>query len=185
MNPSEIYFYRNRGPWDWNVDLKILSYRDLWRDNIPLVSKIRLSMFSFSQAIFGSYSMWTKINFQKNSDVVYHSTKLRKWGITFYSSEKEFKLKNDGKTLHLQGEEFFWPLNFISVAFAPSLGEVDESTMGATYKMPLAGASCDCKSYLDQPSGYMKIHTPWLEGKISLIKPSQDILRQRLKDSNS
>lgn len=183
MNRGEVYFYRNRGPWDWNMDLKILSFRDLWSDDIPLVSKIRLSLFSLSQFIFGSFAMWTEVNFQKGNDVVQHSTKLSKWGITFYSSEKEFRIKDDGATLELQGVEFFWPLSFLPVALTPSSGVIEESTMNAAYQMPLAGTFCDCRSFLDQSNGYMEIKTPWLKGKMTLTESSQKILRQRLLEA--
>ncbi len=182
MQPSKIYFYRNRGQWDWNVEFNCLSYRDLWSANLPLVNKLRLSAFGFSQRVFGRFSMWTQVEFRKGEKVVLHSIRLKKWRITFYRSEKEFELDSDGRTVRLRGVEYFWPFICLPVSFEPLSGAVDESTTGASYQMPLAGTSCDCQTHLDQPEGYITIQTPWPKGRFSLTESSVERLASRLAE---
>ena len=70
MKPSEAYFLRNLGSWDWDAELSILSYRDLWRADIPVLSKLRLSTLVSAQHIFAPFRMWMNVDFRKGEKVV-------------------------------------------------------------------------------------------------------------------
>lgn len=48
-----------------------------------------------------------RCRFCPSGNVVEHSTKLKKWGLTFYRSEKKFILNEDGRTIRLEGVEYF------------------------------------------------------------------------------
>lgn len=179
MKPNEIYFERNQGSWDWEMAFKISSYMTLWKSDLRLITKIRLSAFALSQIIIGPFQMWTSVDFQKANQKVYHSTKLSKFRITFYRSEKTFFLEEEGHGIRLEGVEYFWPLNFKAVPFHPVLGSVDKSSIHASYQMPLAGTLCNCQTYLGESEGYMEISTPWLTGRFTLTQNSRRILASR------
>ncbi len=179
MKPNELYFRRNQGEWNWNVDFKVISYSSLWRTNLSLSSKFRVSAFDLTQKLFGRFQMWTNVNFRTGRNSVEHSTRLKKWGLTFYRSEKEFDLAEDGKTLRLHGVEYFWPAMCVASPFSPMSGSVDESTTQAVYQMPLAGTSCDCRTYLDGRDAYIEIEAPGLKGRFELTEESKKILASR------
>ncbi len=147
---------------------------------MPLLTKLRIAAFVFTQDLFGPFSMWTNVDYQESSARVNHSTKLKKWGIVFYRSEKVFELDADGQSLRLTGFEYFWPLGQVAVSFAPLSGRVDESAMRANYQMPLAGAVCDCRTYLNQPQGFIEIQNPWLKGRFTLTGSSVEQMALRL-----
>lgn len=180
MKPNEIYFDRNRGSWDWAVNFEISSYHGLWTADLKLLTKLRISAFALTQKIFGPFHMWTNVDFLEDVQKVQHSTKMKKWGIIFYRSEKTFFIEDDGNGLRLEGAEYFWPLISQPVPFQPVFGSVDKSTTHASYKMPLAGTLCDCQTHLGQPDGYMDISTPWLKGRFTLEEGSRKIFASRL-----
>lgn len=181
MKPNEVYFYRTRGSWDWTVYFEITKYSNFWRSNLNLLTKLRISAFALTQKIFGPFVMWTNVDFSTDVQKVRHSTMMRKWGISFYRSEKTIFLESDGHGLRLEGAEYFWPLIFRAVPFQPVFGAVDISTTQASYKMPLAGAFCDCQTYLGQANGYMDISTPWLRGRFALNTDSSMIFASRFE----
>jgi hypothetical protein len=172
MKPSEAYFYRNRGSWDWTVDFRIQSYKLLWSASLSVVTKARLSMFAISQRLFGSFRMWTFVDYEMGASLVRHSTKMKKWGLTFYKSEKTFMLEDDGESLQLDGVEYFWPFLNSPVPFTQLTGAVQKSTTSATYDMPIAGTQCKCQSFLNKDEGYINIETPWLYGRFTLCPDS-------------
>jgi hypothetical protein len=106
MKPNQVYFCRNRGSWNWQVKFEIKSWRNFWGANIPIFSKLSLSVLALIQRIFGPLRLWTNVDFQEATNVVYHSTKMRKFGLTVYHSEKKFTLLEDGHGLQLEGAEY-------------------------------------------------------------------------------
>lgn len=181
MTPSQTYFNRNRGAWDWKVRLQLTSWLGLWRNQNPLLSKICLSFFILAQRLLGPFRMWTDVQFKEGENIVHHSTVMSKWGVTVYKSEKDFFLLEDGYSLRLEGAEYFWPFIFLIVPFSPKTGAVSSSTTTATYKMPLAGIECDCQTFLNKPEGFIEIMAPGLRGRFSLTKGSQEKLAERLR----
>jgi hypothetical protein len=180
MKPNEIYFERNSGSWDWLVIFEISNYFGLWQSDLKLITKLRVSTFSLTQKIFGSFQMWTNVNFLKDMKRVQHSTRLSKWGITFYRSEKTFFIESDGCGIKIEGVEYFWPFISKPSSFQPVFGSIDSSTTSASYKMPLAGTFCDCQTHLGQQDGYIDISTSWLKGRFTLSEESRRILASRL-----
>jgi len=179
MNANEIYFQRNRGSWDWQMDFRVSSYRRLWKSQLSLLNKIRMSAFALAQTFLGPFEMWTHIDIPQGSPSVQHSTRMTKWGFLFYRSEKTFLLDDDGFGIRLEGVEYFWPLEFKAVPFSPSRGVVDSSTTRASYQMPLAGTACECQAYLGPSEGYIDVATPWLKGRFTLIESSRKVLESR------
>lgn len=181
VKPNQVYFYRNRGPWDWNVNFELKSWRDLWRSEAPFLSKISLSALILAQDFTGSLQMWTKVDFQESVSVVHHSTRMKKWGLTIYRSEKDFILEEDGYGIQLEGVEYYWPLGFLAIPFKSQRGIVDVSTTRASYQMPMAGIACDCQAILELPNGQIKISTPWFNGSFMLTEDSNNRLAKRFK----
>jgi hypothetical protein len=127
--------------------------------------------------------MWTNVQFNERENVVRHSTKMSKWGLTVYRSEKNFLLLEDGCSLRLEGVEYFWPFSFLAIPFNPKTGAVSPSSTTATYKMPMGGTECDCQTFLDKPAGYIDIKAPGLNGRFCLTQESQEVLAKRLLPS--
>ena len=183
MTANQVYFYRNRGTWNWQVRFELMSWLVLWRADVSVVTKVCISMLIFAQRILGPFQMWTNVRLQESANLVRHSTKLIKFGFTIYRSEKIFFLSENGFEVRLEGKEYFWPLNFVGIPFPPTTGAVDASTTRASYQMPLAGTVCSCQAVLEIRGGSMDIATPWMKGRFSLTEASNKKLRERFDQS--
>jgi hypothetical protein len=181
MKPNELYFQRNRGQWDWSAHFKIKSWGLLWKSEISLFSKFSISFLVLAQNIFGHFQMWTFVDHHHLPDSVIHTTKIQKWKLVLYRSEKVFSLKENGCEIEVNGAEYYWPVAFLPFKFETKMGTVDSSTTRASYQMPLAGTYCNCRTYLEMPSGYIEIEAPWLYGRFTLLESSNKILASRLK----
>jgi hypothetical protein len=153
----------------------------LWKAEISFFSKACLSVLTIVQRFLGPLQMWTCVDFQEYPDLVRHSTKMKKCGLTIYRSEKTFFLDKNGAGIRLEGKEYYWPLNFIGFSFAPTVGLVDTSTTRASYKMPMAGTQCDCRAFLELPVGYINITAPWINGRFTLTDASNKTLQERFE----
>ena len=179
MKANYTYFYRNRGPWSWQIRLDLVSWSALWKAEISFFSKTCVSILALIQRALGPLQMWTHVDVQGSSNIIHHSTKIKKYGFTIYRSEKTFILDENGSDLLLEGKEYYWPLTFIGIPFTATTGSVDQCTTRASYQMPVAGAFCDCRAYLELPLGYIEISAPWISGRFCLTEASNKNLRER------
>jgi len=181
MKANQAYFYRNRGPWNWRVQFDFESWSVLWKAEISFFSKACLSVLAIVHRFLDPLQMWTCVGFQESSDLVRHSTKMKKCGLTIYRSEKTFILDKNGTDIRLEGKEYYWPLSFIGFPFVPTVGLVDASTTRASYQMPIAGAQCNCHAFLELPVGHIDITAPWIRGRFSLTDASNKTLQDRFE----
>lgn len=178
MKPSEVYFKRNQGHWDWKIDILIPSFIDLLKADISLISKLRMISLYWGQKLFGHLKVTTFVDFKTDQKQVIHYTNMSKWKMTFYKSKKIFSLLDDGQGLTLEGVEYFWPLIFMPIKFKTMNGHVHENAIHASYKMPLAGTFCDCTAFLGPTEGYATLKTSWFLGKLTLLENSKEKLAQ-------
>lgn len=181
--PSQIYFYRNRGEWEWTVEFKVLNFRKFLSLPLPLFQKFRLATFTFSQKTFGAYSGWTKVHLDFESSKVHHSTEINKWGICFYRSQKVFTLLPDGEGLLLSGYEFYWPLLRQGFPFKEQKGVVNKNTTSGIYQMPLIGIPCSCEVTMSQERGQILVKEDWIVGTFTLTPESFSRLKERFQTS--
>lgn len=179
MKPNLVYFNRNAGEWNWAAQFKITSWMEFKSSPLSVLNKLRLMGLVLSQWMLGQFQMWTKVEIVENQFEVRHSTRINKWGISWYRSEKIFKLDPDGHGIHLQGFEYLWPAMFRPVPFKPQGGTVDSSATTATYQMPFLGSFVNCVVIMDGLTGAIEINTSWLDGKFVLTKDSLQNLSMR------
>lgn len=179
MQPSETYFFRSRGEWNWRVNFEVTSWFALWTSELSFMNKIRLTAFMLSQVVFGPFYMWTMTDFKEGSNEVLHFTKIKKWGFTYMKSKKSFLLEPDGLSLRVEGVEGHWPITKRTSSFQPMLGSVDATATRATYQMPFMGISCACRTVLEPQIAEVYISTPWLQGQFSMTRESKNRLEER------
>ncbi len=172
MQIHESYFTKNQGEWNWQAKFQLKSLRALWVAPISIVAKAQVLTLIAAQFCLGSLRMWTRVDVAHLPRKVLHSTKLEKWGFTLYRSEKSFGLDADGKSLLIEGCEYFWPTLSTPVPFEPLRGEVEDSGNRAKYQMPLFGLACDCQTKLEQPLGKMILNSDWMVAEFSLTPES-------------
>lgn len=153
----------------------------MWNADVSFFTKSCVSLLAIVQRFLGPLDMWTNVDFQESANLVRHSTKIKKYGLTIYRSEKKFFLDENGIGIRLEGKEYYWPLSFIGFSFVPTVGLVDASTTRASYQMPMAGSRCDCRAFLEVPEGYIDIAAPWINGRFSLTDASNETLKERLQ----
>jgi hypothetical protein len=179
MGPSSRYFYRNRGEWNWAAQFKIKSWSEFFKSDLSLLNKLSVCGLMFTQKFFGSFQMWTKVDFVEGRAKVYHTTKIKKLGFTFYHSEKTFFLNPDENGMRLEGVEYQWPMMWKAEPFRPVSGLVESSSTRARYQMPFLGLTVDCQAILERDQGQIEIQTPWLLGNFVLTPESQQIIASR------
>jgi len=183
MSPSAVYFHRNRGEWFFSVRFQILNWAKFWALPLPALQRLRLAAFVLSPKIFGPFSGKTFVTLKLEDNQVRHLTELRKWGVCFYRSEKNFALHEDGTGLTLNGFEFFWPLLRRGVSFPPQRGVVSESTVSGTYQMPLMGIPCHCEVTMSPEVGQILVSEDWIRGSFVLDAESMMRLRERFANA--
>lgn len=146
---------------------------------MSLAAKLKMFAVFVTQKFFGPFKMWTKVNFKPGEPVVVHSTRIKKWGITFLRSEKNIHLDPNGLGLKLEGVEYYWPLFWMARPFSAVSGVVHDSTTSASYEMPLMGSVCQCETLLGPREGEIKIATQWMKGRYVLKDESMQELRRR------
>lgn len=181
MNPALKYFQRNQGEWHWMIKFQITSWNKFAGSSLPFINKIRIASLIFAQKFFGQFSMWTNVEVQDAKNLIIHKTIIKRWGIIHYKSIKYFRLTNDQGSLHIDGDEFLWPLINTAVPFEPTQGIVESSSTRARYQMPFAGSVCDCHAFLEMPQGHLLIETPWLKGTFNLTPESNKKLESKFR----
>lgn len=179
MKPNLIYFNRNAGEWNWAAHLEIKSWVEFQKSPLSIFNKLRVMGLVLAQMMLGHFQMWTKVEFGEDQSEVRHSTRIKKWGLSWYRSEKIFTLDPDGHGILLQGSEYFWPALFRPAPFKSQEGIVDSSATKATYQMPFLGSFVNCVVVMDGLIGTIEINTSWLEGKFVLTQDSLKKLSMR------
>lgn len=179
MKPNEVYFNRMKGVWHFEANFSILSWRGLFSAEIPYSSKLKLSALILVQKLFGTYQMWTSVDYPSELRQVQHLTWVGKFGFQVLKSEKVFSLDENGFDLVLKGSEYLWPLGWVPVPFQPLRGRVAPGSTRASYQMPMAGITVDCESIMESPRASIQIRTPWFEGVFQFDPVSQRQLESR------
>lgn len=184
MTPSEEYFYRIRGEWDWTARFDVVSWRKFFAAKIPFYNKFKLTFFLLLQKIIGPYEMWTCIGYQKNSDQVRHSLRILVAGVSFVRSEKILYLNRNSANIRLEGYEYYWPRQSKAVKIDAMFGSVYSSATRAQYQMQFMGTVSDCKTVFEPNEGSTRINTPWIKVEFLLKPKSMELLRQRFEQEH-
>lgn len=179
LQPHQEYFYRNHGPWDWEVQFTVKSWPGMLQSELPWEHKLRFLGFILTQTFFGKFVMKTRVELRDDPHQVGHTTEFIKWGVCFFRSQKTFTLDLDGRTLRLQGKEFFWPMMKSGKKFIETSGTVCDPNVKAIYKMPMFGLPTDCEVVMASQEGFMKLKGGWVEADFVLTPGSLEILRAR------
>jgi hypothetical protein len=180
--PSAVYFHRNRGEWFFSVRFQILDWAKFWQLPLSAPQRFRLVSFVLSPKLFGPFSGKTFVTLKQEDHQVRHLTELRKWGICFYRSERNFSLHENGTGITLNGFEFFWPLLGRGIPFETQRGVVSESTVSGTYQMPLMGIPCHCEVTMSRDIGQIQVSENWISGKFILDSESMSRLKRRFEE---
>lgn len=177
--PCHRYFQRNQGEWNWCAHFDIKSWTAMWSSDLTIFNKLRIALLIFMQNLFGPFIMWTRVQYDERQSKVHHSTRLKKWGLTWYRSEKTFFLNEQNSKLRVEGFEYHWPAMNTPVPFRSLQGLVDASSKQAWYQMPLLGVVSECRTILEPLLGTIDLETSWLKGHFSLTEDSLHVLTSR------
>jgi hypothetical protein len=177
--PHRRYYTRNRGEWDWRVDLRIKSFAALLASPEPAGAKLRITMSWLLTRLTGRFWLWTRVAMVEGADFVEHDTEFRKWGVVWFRSRERMHLLPGGRQLRIEGQQFIWPRMNKSEPFGPFDGEVRESSTEAAYNFEVLGAPCRFESRLDGHEGVMHFDGEWLRGSFELTAPCIERLAQR------
>lgn len=179
MKANEAYFKRLHGAWQWTAEFRIKSWMGLWTSPIRWPHKLRVIGMLLSQRLFGKLSLWTRVEFQENSQIVRHSLKLTSWGVPFYRSEKRISLDTDGFGLLIDGEEYFWPTIRKPITFSHYQARVSELKTSANYRWPLFEFPFPCETRLGNGEGFIRLDAEWLECLFQMTDRSLEELNRR------
>ena len=167
--PHLRYYTRNLGEWDWVVDLRIESFAGLLRSDQSLAGKSRLLGSWLVTRLFGGFRLWTRVEVDEPNRRVLHDTEFRKWGVVWFRGRETMHLLEDGRALHIEGEQFIWPRMAKALPFGPFAGRVLESSTEAEYGFEVFGVPCQFRSQLDGELGVMHFEGEWLRGSFELV----------------
>lgn len=177
--PHRRYYTRNRGEWDWRVDLRIKSFAELMRGPEPAGAKLRIVGSWLLTRLTGRFWLWTRVALAEGADVVEHDTEFRKWGVVWFRSRERMHLLPGGSQLRVEGQQFIWPFMTRPKPFGPFNGEVRANSTDAAYDFEVLGAPCLFESRLDGSEGIMRFEGEWLRGSFELTAPCIERLAQR------
>lgn len=161
--------------------VEIRNWSLFWRSPSAMMHKISLTLLVLTQNLCGAFRMHTRVDPKLEANVVHHSTRISKWGVTIYRSEKTFHLDKNGEDLRLDGYERFGILGFLKRDFPSQTGRVASTGTRASYHMPIACAIYPCQAILEPPRGRIEIETQGFKIKMELTETSNQELISKFK----
>lgn len=168
IEPHRRYYTRNRGEWDWRVDLRLKSVGGMLRGPESFGAKLRIFTTVVMTRLTGRFWLWTRVSHDADAAFVDHDTEFRKWGVVWFRSRERMHLLEGGTALHIEGQQFIWPRMHSPQPFGPFEGSVKASSTEAIYDFEVLGAPCRFESCLDGREGIMRFEGEWLRGSFEL-----------------
>lgn len=131
---------------------------------MPFVDRRRLASMPSS----GPFTMATSVAFGGGAEVV-HTTRVSKWGVTLFRSVESIQLDDDGRSFVLRSTQRFFPAPWSARDFGEARGEVNETSDGATYRIPWIGGVEMIQRTRMLADGLLLVQqTPWSRAEVTL-----------------
>ena len=103
--PNRAYYRSVEGRWSAPLDLAITDWRAFREAPMSLVDRLRLLSMVAATRLIGPARLETSVDAsQADRGVVIHTTRVRKWGMTFMRSVEHITLGTDGQTVSMRIE---------------------------------------------------------------------------------
>ena len=134
--PNRAYYRAVEGAWSGPLDLAITDWRAFRRTAMPLGERLRLLAMLATTRLFGVCRLDTSVD--AAAEVVVHTTRVSKWGLTLMRSTEWLTLDANGRDLSMRIAMRYWPTLWRErITVAPAT--VDAAGRRADYRIPWFG----------------------------------------------
>lgn len=130
------YYLSLLGAWRGSFTFELTSRAAL---RASKASKFAIEWMGTMSRLTGASVMSTTLTKANESGRSFnHTTRVAKWGVTVFSSAEVIEVADDGRSLHMSGEQGYGPFGNTPYACP---GTIDEASTGAEYVIPWLGTT--------------------------------------------
>lgn len=161
--PNDVYYRACEGRWRCDFELVITdlaAYRACpiaWLDRRRIGSVIDWTRWT------GPFQFITTVAFSAPHEVL-HTTRLRKFGISFLHSVETITLDPNGRDFTLRGSQRYWPTGAWHARSFSGAGQVDETATRATYDFAWCGTRMQQSTLRHEHGVDIVQRSPWSHG---------------------
>ena len=134
--PNRAYYRAVEGAWRGPLDLAITDWQAFRRTPMPAGDRLRLLALLATAQLFGVCRLDTSVD--ASGEVVVHTTRVSKWGMTLMRSTEWLTLDANGRDLSMRIAMRYWPMPWRErISVAPAT--VDAAGRRADYRIPWFG----------------------------------------------
>lgn len=134
-------YYRGlEAAWSGTYRLRITDWGAFRAAKLSAWDRLVLLNMLFFTGVFGPLRMSTTVDYQTGAarGEIAHTTRLHKWGVSFFRSAETICLIDHGRALKMPGVQRELPLWWQARSVVDD-GEVNEDARGATYLLNVMG----------------------------------------------
>jgi len=165
--PSHRYYRTKQGRWTSRVAFEVTDWPAFWACRMSLLDRARILYFAWAPKIIGDFVMDTSIDYSP-AGLVHHTTRVSRFGMTYFRSEEELTLESDGARVTLTGGQRMFPTLWIARGFGAAGAVVSDDAKGARYELDWIGGRL-VQTTRDEPDGLkLTQETPWSRATMKL-----------------
>lgn len=168
-SPSVKYYRDHHGSWLGELLFRIVSWKAFWATSMGLGDRLAL----LGWAVLGTATIETTVDAtQATAKQVLHSTRVSRFGITFYRSEERFVLHKNGMTMDLHRVQWRWPASRKALPDDGGSAVVHDDGLGVTYDWEWYGARMTQTTRMVEQGLHLEQETPWSHAETTLRRVS-------------
>jgi len=162
----QAYYAPLHGKWRCELELVITDELALRNAKVSAFDRLRIRSTVWMRKLLGPLTMSTTLDYETSGDagVIFHTTRVSKWGITLLSSEESFTVEATGRDFAMRGSQCMIPTYWHAQSFGEGRGSVDESATRATYSFTWMGGPMLQETVATKDTVTMTQTTPFSRG---------------------
>lgn len=157
--PASRYYASLVGSWEGSFRVRITNRAELSR--LPMLTWLT------GNAAHLSGAMWMQTTLEGEGRSYRHTTRVRAWGVTSFTTEEDIELADDGRTLRMTGVQ---TPRFGKAERYDATGSIDEGATRATYEITWLGSPLVQRTRIVTEGLELTQDTSWSHAEVLLAR---------------
>lgn len=161
--PNHAYYRACEGRWRCDFDFAITDPAAFRAAPLAWIDRQRIESVVNWARWAGPFHFITTVECKPHGEVL-HTTRLRKFGISFLHSAETITLDPNGRDFTLRGSQRYWPTGLWHSRSITGHGQVDETATRATYEFTWFGTRMQQSTLRHEHGVDIVQHSPFSRG---------------------